>query len=286
MSLDEKIRRARQRPDHPTQQEKIRIERSLATIESELEHMISLSKRIQRRSGGRDTPWHVSLWTTLTNFIFSSEDIQQLYRRQERGFDIVCTELRRIREGMESGRERLEALYQDVLEQRYGCEEKLAAIQDELGREREGYDKRTDDLQKDRDRSGRRIKHLEYQAENQQATLEGIEKRRKYLHDACVHSIDIMQTYGRLYQQATGFLQEARVFREASGNFSMDSEVTESLLGTLDMFTANIVQLRQGYYDSRQKSTDYARELLQETESAEQFQELDEGEHQWRTTCA
>ena len=60
----------------------------------------------------------------------------------------------------------------------------------------------------------------------------------------------------------------------------MNSELAESLFGTLDTLIENVAQLRQGYHESRQKSADYARELLQEAESAEQFQELDEEGHQ------
>lgn len=281
MSLDEKIRDARRRPHNLHQTANKGTGQSLAVIESELEHMASLSKTIQRRFGRKeDAPWYVSLWTMITDMIFPPEkiqDIQQLYRRQEKGFTIVCTELKKILDGAESRRKRFEDIYQDVLEQKRECEEKHAAIQQELGTEHEEYNNTKGGGRKDCNQSSRRIKHLAYQAEQMHMILEGVEKRRAYIHDVCEHQIDIMQTYHRLYYQAVGFLQDARIFREANESFSMSSEVAESLFGTLDAFMANIMQLRQGYHDSKQTSADYVCELLQEAESAEQFQKLEEG---------
>lgn len=278
MSLDEKIRRARERPKSGRPRSRDQIEVNLVRIQSELKLLRDLYGGIQQRIREQENgiPWYQTIWRSLSEPIFGpKESLDDMYRKQSQGFHAVRWELKRVLAQTKTDHQRVEQQYQTLLDERQKIAQRTDCIDLYLIDKREAHDQaRNGQNNEDIDRLSRFVLGLEYDRQNASADLETVERQRLHLHDVCQQYMELNQTYQRIYQQVSAFEQEAHQLRTENSTLIINNDIATSLFGALDTLIAHVGSLQQSYQDSRQASMQYTHLLLQETESSEQFQEL------------
>ena len=276
MSIDEKIRRAKERPRVNRSQAQIGV--NLVHIQSELHLLRDLYGDIQLRIREQENEisWYQKIWRSLCEPIVGPrESLDNMYKKQSQGFHTVRFELKSVLAHTKTDHYRVEKQYKTLLDEKQEIAQQIDCIDLQLSDKREVYEKtQRGHGDGDVDLLSRCVLGLDYDHQNATAALEAIERRRLHLHDVCQRYMGLNQTYQRIYHQVSTLELEAQQLRTENSTIVANNDIATSLFGALDTLIAHVGSLQQAYMDSRQTSIQYAQELLQETESSQQFQEL------------